>query len=113
MALISLQRICSGICDESGDTSHRFLAKYMRYANLGAKDLLLNVIPHSKELNVTSQVLPIGDNFMVDLPDDYVYYTKVGACSNGKIALLGVNEDLCVRVCLLKTAHAHPRPPKR
>lgn len=95
MALISIHRISLGISDEMGDTAHRHVAKYMREANLAAKDLFLYVIPHSEELSVTSRVLPIGSNYMIELPDDFIYEVKVGVCSNGRIAVLGLSDDLC------------------
>lgn len=95
MGLISLEQICLGVCDEAGDTSHKHLAKFMRYGTRGAKDLFMYVTPYWKELVVTSQILPIGDNFMIELPEDYLYWIKVGICSGGRIAVLGINEDLC------------------
>jgi len=32
----------------------------------------------------------------VDLPLDYLDYTKIGLCVNGKVVLLGLNDDLCL-----------------
>lgn len=95
MAIITLHRVALGVCDMVGDTSQKELAKIMRYGNVGVKDLYNNVVPLVSELNVTSKIIKIGDNFFVDLPEDYVYYTKVGICFNGRICLLGLDETLC------------------
>jgi len=95
MSLISLHRICSGISDEAGDEAKKYLARFIRYANLATKDLIIHVVPWWNDLVITSQILPVGSNFFVNLPDDYLYYVKVGICSGGRIRLLGVNDDMC------------------
>lgn len=94
MAVISLHRICSAVCDESDDSAKKTLAKLMRYANLATKDLVLNVVPWVSEFSVISRILPIGSNWMVDLPADYVYYVAVGLYVKGRIVLLGTADSL-------------------
>lgn len=96
MASISIHRICQGVCDEVGDSSYKYLGKYMRYANIIARDLIIYVVPqYWTDTVITSRVLPISSNFYVDLPEDLTYIIKVGICGSGGIVLLGVNEDMC------------------
>lgn len=96
MALISLTRAAMSACDVIGDTSYKYLAKMMRHANRGVKDLMTNVVPYVSETNITSIILPIGVNFYAQLPEDFIYETKVGICVDGRIVLLGVNDDMCL-----------------
>ena len=93
--LIPIEKVVYGICDEAGDTAHKNFMKYLRFANLIYKDLCLYVIPDSQELKIYSSVTKINDNYYAELPEDYVYYTKIGLCVNGRTVVLGLNEDLC------------------
>lgn len=95
MAVIPISRVAMSVCDEVGDSQYKMLSKYIRYINRGVRDLVIYVVPEWKDLVITSRVLSIGNNFYVDLPEDYIYYTKIGICGGGGIALLGVNEDMC------------------
>lgn len=98
MAVIPIQRAAMSACDVIGDTQYKYLAKMIRHANRGVKDLMTNVVPYVSETNISSIILPIGVNFYAVLPEDFIYETKVGICVGGRIVLLGINEDMCVGV---------------
>lgn len=46
--------------------------------------------------NIKSVILPINENFTVDLPKDYIDYLKVGIFINGKVWTLGYNKDIAL-----------------
>lgn len=54
----------------------------------------------SINLFVTEQVkveyLTVKPNLTVDLPDDFIYYSKIGILINGKVYILSMNEDIAL-----------------
>lgn len=46
--------------------------------------------------NVKTVRLPVNENFTVDLPDDYIDYTKIGIVINGKVWTLGYNKEIAM-----------------
>lgn len=62
--------------------------RFLQFANLGFIDLNLFVLE-----NIKVAYLPVNPNKTVNLPDDYIYYTKVGIEVNGKIWTLTLNDS--------------------
>lgn len=81
--------ICAYLDD---DEAVKYYTKVGRFLGLVLDDLSLKIIP-----NVKSVLLPINDNFTVDLPEDFHEISKVGVCCEGTrtIRLLGRDHSLC------------------
>jgi hypothetical protein len=83
-----VRMICSYLND---DEASKLYVKVTRFLALALEDLALKTLP-----NVKSVILPIEDNFTINLPDDFLDIVKVGVCChNREIKLLGRNRSLC------------------
>lgn len=80
------------ICSKMGDDeASKLYTKVTRFLALALEDLSLKMMP-----NVKSIILPIEDNFTVNLPEDFLDIVKVGVCChNRQIKVLGRNHKLC------------------
>ena len=87
--IVSLEYVVHLVLMDIGDDSLRDYKKFLQYAILGFQDLNIYV---SQSVKVA--YLPISDIKTVDLPDDYITYTKIGYNNGGVIATFGLNEDL-------------------
>jgi len=79
------------LADKSEFTTHNY-QQLLHWGSLGVIQLNLYVIN-----NIKVAYLPINTtNFTVDLPIDYVDYTKVSVCQCGRAVTLGLNNNLCL-----------------
>ena len=95
MAVISIHKTAKDICMMIGDTNYSKEMMITMHLTNGYRDLTLHVIPTKEDFFVETTAYRVGNNLAVSLPKDFVYYTKVGRCVNGKIVEFGYNEDLC------------------
>lgn len=74
-------------------TTHHM--RYLQWAILGFKDLQMFAIN-----NVKVVYCPIKSNKTIDLPMDYLKYTKIGLCMGdgncSRVITLGLNDTLCL-----------------
>lgn len=72
-----------------GDDSLRNYKKFLQWAIDGYTELELFTMQ-----NVKVAYLTVKANKTVDLPDDFIEYTKIGYNNGGKMEVLGLNDDL-------------------
>lgn len=70
------------------------LNRYKRFFYLGTSFLRENAYDMSGSL--ISVELPINNNDTVDLPSDYLNYSKIGICAGGIVYSLGRNDSICL-----------------
>ena len=88
--IVNLNYIVSLVLMDLDDPTMTDYKKFLQYAILGFQELNLFV---SQSVEVA--YLTVNQNTKtVDLPDDYITYTKIGFNDNGTITTLGLNEDL-------------------
>ena len=76
--------------DNWENTEHNYM-RYLQWAFRGLKQINFDVLR-----DVRTVVLTMNDNRTVDLPLDFVNYTKIGVCVNGFIKVLGTRRDMCL-----------------
>lgn len=87
---VSLNYIVHRVLMDRGDNSMRFYKKFLQYAIDGYTKLNL----HSIE-TIRVAYLPIDQNTkQATLPEDYLFYTKIGYNKGGVAHTLSLNEDL-------------------
>jgi len=91
-----LDRVVRDVCLEMGDVDYKLYTAVLRAVVLGYKDLHINVIPYLSELSVKTGEYPIDSARSVTLPDDFIYPVKVGLCVGGRIAVLHLDNSLCL-----------------
>lgn len=64
---------------------------YLSYAIRGMRELGLTSAPYVKTAH-----LEMLSNKAINLPSDYLRYTKIGICVNGRILTLGLDNSLCL-----------------
>lgn len=90
--VVSLDYAVNLVLMDLDDYSLTFYKKFLQYAILGFQDLNLYV---SQSVKVA--YIPVKENLKaIDLPDDYITYTKIGYNNGGTIATLALNEDLMI-----------------
>jgi len=89
MSLIALDQLAREVCQEIEDPTLKLYDRVISYLVRGFSQLNIYVIP-----NIKTFVLPISDNLSIRLPDEYMYYTKIGVATNGYLVTLGVNDGL-------------------
>jgi hypothetical protein len=85
----TVRDICSYLGDDEAKTLYIKVARFLR---LALEELHLYMIPKA----IKSVVLNVNSNMTVDLPADFTSLAKVGVCCDGKIRLIGRNDDLCI-----------------
>ena len=65
--------------------------QYLDIALRGLKELSFDVV---QDIRVAE--LSVSSSGIVDLPNDYVKYTKIGTCGDGRVRTLGLDNDLCL-----------------
>lgn len=96
MSLVPIDKVVRDACRTMGDTSYSKYMQVIQFANAAYRELSLYVIPNIETLTVKTETLSCGPTKAVLLPEDFVYETKIGICRNGRIAVLTINEDMCV-----------------
>ena len=94
MALdVTLDEIIKSLLIQEGETTEHKYMQYLDVAIRGLKELSFDILQQVK-----TETLTVNDNLTVDLPKDYVNYTRIGQCqSNGRIQTLGYDEYLCIQ----------------
>ena len=88
--LTPLDKIIRDASERDGDTDYKYYQRNMRLANAAFRDLALNIVPITKSFTAE-----IDGTKAVDVPNDFVYYTKIGVCRNGRIITLSLDNELC------------------
>lgn len=88
--IVTLDYIVRLVLMDLDDYSLAFYKKYLQYAILGFQDVNLFTI---QSLRVA--YLPLNQNTKsVDLPDDFIMYSKIGFNKGGELATFSINKDL-------------------
>ena len=90
---VKLDEVVKSLLIQHGEqTEHKYMM-YLEAAIRGLKELTFDILQ-----NIKSETLTVNDNLTVDLPCDYVNYTRIGLCrSHGRIETLGYDEYLCTQ----------------
>ena len=91
MSAKTLDYIVKTVMADLGESSLSNYQTYLQFAIRGFRELSL----HNGNTNKIAY-LPIKSNKAVDLPTDYIKYTKIGVCINGRIVTLGLDDSLCI-----------------
>mgnify|MGYP003134696658 FL=1 len=88
---VKLDEVVKSLLIQHGEqTEHKYMM-YLDVAIRGLKELTFDILQQIK-----SETLTVNTNLTVDLPCDYVNYTRIGLCrSHGRIETLGYDEYLC------------------
>jgi len=89
---VKLDEVVKSLLIQQGEyTEHKYM-QYLELALRGLKELSFDVL-----MEVKVATLPVNTNLTVDLPCDYVNYTRIGVCKpDGRIYTLGVDEQICL-----------------
>ncbi len=87
--IVNLDYVVNLVLMDLDDYSMTKYKKFLQYTIMGYQDLNLYTMQ-----NVKVAYLPVKANKTVDLPIDFVEYTKIGYDSGGSVAVLGHNENL-------------------
>jgi hypothetical protein len=87
--IVNLDYVVNHVLMDLDDSSMRMYKKFLQYAINGFTDLNLFTLQ-----NVKVAYLPISEQKTVNLPVDYIEYTKIGFNEGGKMGVFGANEDL-------------------
>jgi hypothetical protein len=87
--IVNLDYIVNRVLMDLDDPTMRYYKKYLQYAIDGYMDLNLYTMQ-----NIKVAYLPVKENKTVDLPSDYIDYTKIGFNQGGSIGVFSVNNDL-------------------
>ncbi len=89
LGYVSLNYVVQQVMLDLDDPTMHQADKYLQYAINGLTDLSLYTLQ-----GVKVAYLPINTQGIVDLPSDYIKYSKIGYDNGGKFVTLGLNEDL-------------------
>jgi archaellum component FlaF (FlaF/FlaG flagellin family) len=92
MASMTLDQVVREyIIEKNDDTQHNY-ARLLQLGIHGLRELTMDVSGSPKIIGLT-----IKDDLTVDLPKDYIRYTKIGVCgSDGNVCAMGLNNDMCL-----------------
>ena len=86
-----LDQIVREFIIERGEQTEHNYARFLQLAINGLRELNMDVSGSAKMV-----VLSIKDDMTVDLPSDFINYTRIAICgSNGELMSLGHNPNLC------------------
>lgn len=91
MKIVTLDSIVRNVIVSLEESSLRRYQTYLQFAIRGFRELNINGSSSPKIKHL--QMLP---NKAVNLPTDYVKYTKIGICVNGRVVTLGLDDTLCL-----------------
>lgn len=91
--LIPIDKIVRDACRHMGDTDYKYYSTMLQFVHDCLRDLYLYVIPDVNRMTYKTIVKDCTGNKTIDLPFDYVYYTKIGLKYRGKIFLLTRRDD--------------------
>lgn len=88
-SLINLDIIATGLCDDIGDSVMKYKFRFMRYLLDAYRELNVFISP---SFEVKTAILKTTN--AIQMPDDFMYETKVGVMKNGRIAILSLDNDV-------------------
>lgn len=91
MKTATLDSVVRSVIVQLEESSLRRYQTYLQYSIWGFRELNLNGASTPKIAHL--EMLP---NKAVNLPSDYVKYTKIGICVNGRVVTLGLDDSLCL-----------------
>lgn len=91
MKLTTLDYVVRTVLSSLGESTLRNYQRYLQFAVRGFRELNLHNSTHTRIV-----YLDLLDNKAVNLPADYVKYTKIGVCVNGRVVTLGLDDTLCL-----------------
>jgi hypothetical protein len=90
---VKLDEVIKSLLIQEGESTEHKYMQYLDVAIRGMKELSFDILQQIK-----TETLTVNDNLTVDLPKDYVNYTRIGRCmSHGRIETLGYDEYLCIQ----------------
>lgn len=89
--LITLDYVVNSVFNQLGDYTQRDYDRYLQFAIEGFGQLNLFQISTVRVVH-----LQMNDAKVVALPPDFIDYTKVAVCINGKLWTLSVNKNMCL-----------------
>lgn len=95
MASVALDKVVRDVCEKFQDYNYSRYMEVLRDANRVVKRMYLHLIPSKERYHIKSSFIDQQANRAITMPDDYVYYTKIGVCKNNHIVTLGLDESLC------------------
>ena len=89
---ITIDEVVKSLLIQQGEyTEHKYM-QYLELAIRGLKELSFDVLMEVKVIK-----LSVNTNLTVDLPNDYVNYTRIGVCKpDGRIYTLGYDNQICL-----------------
>lgn len=99
--IIPLDWIVSNVQNDLGDFDKKNFLRYKQWAIRGIQNLGLHI------LNIReTDYFTVDSNNIVDLPDDFINYVRVGYILNGRIYTLSLNENIPITNTILNGAVA-------
>jgi hypothetical protein len=90
-ALVSLDYVVNSVFNKLGRYTQRHYDQYLQFAIEGFGELNMFHIS-----NIRVAHLQMNDAKIVSLPPDFIDYTKVAVCINGRLWTLSLNENMCL-----------------
>lgn len=90
--MITLENIIYDVQSDRNDFSNTDYMRMLQWLVRGVTDLNIH---HISNLDVA--YLTADASGQVDLPNDYIAYSKIGVCENGLIKVFGINDNMCLR----------------
>ena len=90
-AFKNLDYAVNSVLNEIGDYGTTQYQRLLQFGVEGYRELNLYDYPQIKVV-----YLELNDNLTVDLPEDFVSYSKIGLCIGGQVYTLSINENLCL-----------------
>lgn len=87
----NIDYVIQGCLTDIGDFSTTRYTQFLHWGLEAYRELNLYDYP-----SIKVAYLQLNENFTVNLPDDYVYYTSVGVCVGGTVITLGLVDNLCL-----------------
>ena len=76
--LKTIDSIVHNVLNDLGTYDHRMVLRYKQWAVRGLKALNMHVMP-----TIEVEYFTVNTNNFINLPDDYIHYTRIGVVRNG------------------------------
>jgi len=87
----NLDYVVKSFLSEIGETTLHNYERVLQIVIRGYNEMNLYSLPAIKVVYLT-----VGDNLTVDLPSDYLHYTKIGVNIAGRFVTLGLNKEIVI-----------------
>ena len=88
---VSLQGIVYNVLNDMGIYNKDNYYRYLQFAIRGFTKLNMFSLE-----SIEVAYLEMSDAGAVTIPPEFISYTKIGICKNGKVLILGLNNDICI-----------------